>query len=135
MTQRSHLIAGGFPPGSVAGHDMDYARLQLLQMLRAEDQLTVTTANDFHDVERWLPGTELLITYVAGPYPAGTGNAALSSWLENGGRWLALPGTSGGRAVKTEPEGRPGKKRVKSERTEEGRVGKRWASTGRSRGG
>lgn len=114
-TQRAHLIAGGFPPGSVAGHDMDYARLQLLQMLRAEDQLTVTTANDFQDVERWLPGTELLITYVAGPYPAGTGNAALSSWLENGGRWLALHGTSGGRAVKTEHEGRPVKKMVKGE--------------------
>ena len=25
-----HLITGGFPPGSAAGHDMDYARVKLL---------------------------------------------------------------------------------------------------------
>lgn len=114
-TQRAHLITGGFPPGSNAGHDMDYARLQLLQMLRAEEHLTVTTANDFQDVERWLPGTDLLITYVAGPYPAGPGNEALANWLEGGGRWFALHGTSGGKAVKTERDGRPVKKMVKAE--------------------
>ena len=51
--------------------------LQLLQLLRAKDHLTVTTANDFQDVERWLSGTDLLITYVAGPYPTGTANEAL----------------------------------------------------------
>jgi hypothetical protein len=113
MTQRAHLITGGFPPGSVAGHDMDYARLQLLQMLRGKDQLTVTTANDFQDIERWLPGTDFLITYVAGPYPVGSGNEALGSWLESGGRWLALHGTSGGKAVKMEHDGIPVKKMVK----------------------
>ena len=115
MTQRAHLITGGFPPGSAAGHDMDYARLQLLQKLQANDHLAVTVANDFQDVERWLPGTDLLITYVAGPYPAGTGNEALLNWLENGGRWFALHGTSGGKAVKTEHQGRPVKKMVKAE--------------------
>ena len=115
MTQRAHLITGGFPPGSVAGHDMDYARLRLLEMLHARDGLTVTTANDFQDIERWLPGTDLLITYVAGPYPVGSGNAALQSWLEKGGRWLALHGTSGGKAVKTEHSGLAVKKMVKGE--------------------
>ena len=29
--KRAHLIVGGFPPGSPAGHDMNFARLQLLQ--------------------------------------------------------------------------------------------------------
>ncbi len=115
MTQRAHLIVGGFSPGSAAGHDMDYARLQLLQKLCVEDHLAVTVANDFQDIERWLPGTGLLITYVAGPYPAGTGNAALLNWLEDGGRWFALHGTSGGKAVKTERGGRPVKKMVKAE--------------------
>ena len=115
MTQRAHLITGGFPPGSVAGHDMDYARLRLLQRLGAQDQLTVTTANDFQDIERWLPGTDLLVTYVAGPYPAGAGHAALSRWLEQGGRWLALHGTSGGKAVKAERNGIPVKQMVKGE--------------------
>lgn len=115
MTQRAHLITGGFPPGSTAGHDMDFARLQLLQKLGAVDNLTVTTANDFQDVERWLAGTDFLITYVAGPYPTESGNRALLAWLEGGGRWLALHGTSGGKAVKTEHDGRPVKKMVKGE--------------------
>jgi hypothetical protein len=115
MTQRAHLVTGGFPPGSVAGHDMDYARLQLLQALHAKDQLTVTTANDFQDIERWLPGTDLLVTYVAGPFPAGAGNKALLSWLENGGRWFALHGTSGGKAVKSERDGLAVKKMVKDD--------------------
>ncbi|MBL6953483.1 MAG: ThuA domain-containing protein [Alphaproteobacteria bacterium] len=94
---------------------MDYARLQILQKLQANDHLAVTVANDYQDVERWLPGTNLLITYVAGPYPVGAGNEALLNWLEAGGRWLALHGTSGGKAVKTEREGRPVKKMVKAE--------------------
>jgi hypothetical protein len=94
---------------------MDYARMQLLQELQAKDHLAVTVANDFQDIERWLPGTDLLITYVAGPYPAGTGNEALLRWLENGGRWFALHGTSGGKAAKTEREGRPVKMMVKAE--------------------
>ena len=29
---RVHLITGGYPPGSFAGHDMDYVRLRLLGM-------------------------------------------------------------------------------------------------------
>jgi hypothetical protein len=52
---------------------MDYARLQLLQKLSKAD---VTTANDFQDIERRLPGADLLITYVAGPYPVAAENAA-----------------------------------------------------------
>ena len=99
-TQRAHLITGGFPPGSAAGHDMDYARLQLLQKLRAKDHLAVTVANDFQDLERWLPGADFLVTYVAGPYPAGAGNEALSNWLQNGGRWFALHGRPGERPSK-----------------------------------
>ncbi len=112
-TLRAHLITGGFPPGSNGGHDMDFARRQLLQQLGAQDHLAVTTANDYVDIERWLPGTNLLITYVAGPYPVGAGNAALQAWLEAGGKWLALHGTSGGKAVRAEHNGIPVKKMVK----------------------
>ena len=65
---RAHLIAGGFPPGSLAGHDHDYARLRLLGLL-AEREVPASVANDFADVEKWLPVSQLLITYVAGPYP------------------------------------------------------------------
>ncbi len=104
MTQqpgRAHLIAGGFPPGSSAGHDHDYARLRLLGLL-AEQEVSASVANDFADVEKWLPVSRLLISYVAGPYPDAAQCRALQQWLEAGGHWLGLHGTSGGRAERVE---------------------------------
>jgi type 1 glutamine amidotransferase len=98
---RAHLIAGGFPPGSYAGHDHDYARLRLLGLL-AERAIPASVGNDFTDVEKWLPISQLLITYVAGPYPDRTQCRAIQRWLEAGGRWLGLHGTSGGRAERVE---------------------------------
>lgn len=105
MTQltsdRAHVIAGGFPPGSMAGHDHDYARLRLLGLL-AEREIPASVANDFTDLEKWLPLSQLLITYVAGPYPDAGQCRTLKQWLEAGGHWLALHGTSGGRAERVE---------------------------------
>jgi type 1 glutamine amidotransferase len=98
---RAHLIAGGFPPGSPAGHDHDYARLRLLGLL-AERSVAASVANDFADVEKWLPVSRLLITYVAGPYPDAAQCRAMQQWLEAGGQWLALHGTSGGRAERVD---------------------------------
>lgn len=98
---RAHLIAGGFPPGSAAGHDHDYARLRLLGLL-AEQDVPASVGNDFADVEKWLPVTQLLITYMAGPYPDAAQCRAMKTWLEAGGHWLALHGTSGGRAERVE---------------------------------
>ena len=99
--RRAHLIAGGFPPGSSAGHDHDYARLRLLELL-AEQDVPASVANDFADVEKWLPMSRLLITYVAGPYPDAAQCRAMQSWMEQGGRWLGLHGVSGGRAERVE---------------------------------
>jgi uncharacterized protein len=96
---RVHLIAGGYPPGSFAGHDMDYVRLRLLAMLQENPLVATTTANDYGDLAKWLPGSAFLITYVAGPYPADEHDDFLRKWIEDGGRWLALHGTSGGKAV------------------------------------
>src|SRR5579863_2119454 len=98
---RVHLITGGFPPGSPAGHDHDYARLRLLGLL-AEQNIAASVGNDFADIEKWLPVSRLLITYVAGPYPDAAQCSALREWLEAGGHWLGLHGTSGGRAVRVE---------------------------------
>src|ERR1700710_474454 len=92
---RAHLIAGGFPPGSAAGHDHDFARLRLLGLL-SEQQVPASVANDFADVEKWLPTAQLLITYVAGPYPDATQSRAIQHWLEAGGHWLGPEGTKGG---------------------------------------
>src|ERR1700733_3064384 len=98
---RVHVIAGGFPPGSHAGHDHDYARLRLLQLL-AERDIPGSVVNDFADVEKWLPVTTLLITYVAGPYPDAAQCRPIRKWLQAGGHWLGLHGTSGGRAERVE---------------------------------
>ncbi|HYA36336.1 MAG TPA: ThuA domain-containing protein [Candidatus Binataceae bacterium] len=96
---RVHLVTGGFPPGSFAGHDMDYARLRLLGLLQANPLVLATTGNDFSDIARWLPDSRMLITYVAGPYPNDEQDEFIRRWLEAGGRWLALHGTSGGKAA------------------------------------
>lgn len=98
---RAHVIAGGFPPGSMAGHDHDYARLRLLGLL-AECDVPASVANDFADVEKWLPVSRMLITYVAGPYPDAAQCRTIEGWLQAGGHWLALHGTSGGRAERVE---------------------------------
>lgn len=92
-----HLVAGGFPPGSFAGHDIDYARLRLLQLLH-ERGATATVGGDYTDIEKWLPERRLLISYVAGPYANDEQTAFVQDWLAAGGRWLALHGSSGGRA-------------------------------------
>lgn len=96
---RVHVIAGGFPVGSPAGHDMDYARLRILQLLQENPNVATTVSNDFTDIEKWLSGSQMLITYVAGPFPNTEQNQFLRQWLENGGRWLGLHGTSGGKAA------------------------------------
>src|SRR5262249_14446205 len=98
---RAHVVAGGFPPGSAAGHDHAYARLRLLTLL-AEAGTSASVGNDFADVGKWLAVSRLLITYVAGPYPDSTQSQAIREWLEAGGHWLAVHGTSGGRAERVE---------------------------------
>ncbi len=97
---RMHLVVGGYPPGTGAAHDMDYARLRLLERLDDVPNAATTVSNDFADIERWLEGTRLLVTYVAGPFPDAAQNAAIRAWLSAGGRWFALHGTSGGRAAR-----------------------------------
>src|SRR5262245_130979 len=112
---RAHLIAGGFPPGSPAGHDHDYARLRLLELL-AESNVAASVANDFADVEKWLAVSDLLVTYTAGPYPNAAQTQAIRTWLGSGGHWLGLHGTSGGRAERV--AGMRNRRTVKTEHHE-----------------
>ncbi len=105
---RVHLVAGGFPRGSSAGHDIDYVRLKILELLHGEDRAVVSVSSDFADVESWLPLSDLLVTYVAGPFLTDEQADHVASWLSEGGRWLALHGTSGGKAVPL-PDGSPGR--------------------------
>lgn len=99
---RTHLVVGGFPAGAHAGHDMDYARLQLLNALYKNSEVTV--ADDFANIVGHLKGdTKLLVTYTAGPTPDDAQTAAMKDWLEAGGRWISFHGSSGGKAEKPRP--------------------------------
>jgi uncharacterized protein len=100
-SRRAHVVTGGFPPGSPAGHDHDLARLRLLGLL-ADQSVPASAANDFADVDKWLSVSRLLITYVAGPYPDAGQTVTIRKWLEGGGHWLGLHGTSGGKAERVE---------------------------------
>ena len=62
-----HLVVGGYPPGEPAGHDMDFARLRLLELLATEHGVRTTVASDFADLGRWLDrlrerGLSILLT-------------------------------------------------------------------------
>jgi hypothetical protein len=105
---RVHVVAGGFPRGSSAGHDIDYARLRILKLLQENARVAASVSGDFGDVDSWLAKSVLLVTYVAGPFLDDRQVQLVSQWLDGGGRWLALHGTSGGRAVPM-PDGSPGR--------------------------
>ncbi|MXW55013.1 MAG: ThuA domain-containing protein [Gammaproteobacteria bacterium] len=97
MSGRAHLVVGGFPIGSNAGHDMDFVRIQLLQMLYRH-RFHTTVAQDFSSLDERLQSADFLVSYVAGPYPNDDQTRLLEQWLSDGGKWFALHGTSGGRA-------------------------------------
>ncbi|MDP6979506.1 MAG: ThuA domain-containing protein [Myxococcota bacterium] len=105
---RVHLVAGGFPRGSHAGHDIDHARLQLLSILEDVAPTMTSVSGDYNDLGDWLPRSDLLVTYVAGPFPDEAQCDRLREWIEAGGRWVALHGTSGGKTVPL-PDDRPGR--------------------------
>ena len=78
---------------------MDYARLKLLNVL-LDAGVESTVATNFEGLEGQLGGIQLLVTYTAGPLPSDEQAAELESWLHNGGRWIALHGSCGGKAAK-----------------------------------
>lgn len=94
-----HLVVGGFPPGSPAAHDIDYARRRLLGYLGEHDSARTTVSSDLFDIERWLERSRFVVTYLAGPHLDESQSRTMQAWLEAGGRWLGLHGTSGGRAA------------------------------------
>ena len=102
---RAHVIVGGFPPGQHSGHDMDYARLRILQALQANENVHATVSPDYTDCHRWIRDCQLLVTYVAGPYADDHQAGVMRDWIADGGRWLALHGSTGGKAERLNAEG------------------------------
>jgi type 1 glutamine amidotransferase len=96
------------PPTSIPVHVVAGGFLRILQLLQANGRVVASVSSDFNDVDGWLPKSDLLVTYVAGPFPDDRQVELIEEWLDGGGRWLALHGTSGGRALPM-PGGSPGR--------------------------
>ena len=89
MTGRidAHFVAAG------KYHDIDFARLELLKLLAEHAEIRVTVANDFSDTAR-IAACKFLVTYTCDVMPTEAEAAAIRTFLEQGGRWLALHGTN-----------------------------------------
>jgi type 1 glutamine amidotransferase len=86
------LVVGG------VWHDFDYARLELLKLLAEHDEFRVRVQPDYEDTSPFEPGgtfpAEILVTYTCDVRPSERAQRALREWVEAGGRWVALHGTS-----------------------------------------
>jgi type 1 glutamine amidotransferase len=74
-------------------HDMDFARLRLLEHLERDDRIRTRVREDYEDTDA-LSATDLLVTYTCDVRPSEPAQRALRDWVEKGGRWLALHGTN-----------------------------------------
>lgn len=82
-----YLVVGG------ASHDMDFARLQILQVLADYPHLRMQVAANFEDVEA-IGRVEFLIAYTCNVAPSAAAEAALHRFVAGGKRWLALHATN-----------------------------------------
>lgn len=83
----AHFVAAG------KYHDIDFARLELLKLLAEHDHIRTTVAMDYANVER-IKACKFLITYTCDMMPTPGEAQAIKTFLESGGRWLALHGTN-----------------------------------------
>lgn len=81
------LVAGG------KYHDIDYARLQLLTLLAEHDEFRVRVQPDYEDADAIARGS-ILVSYTCDVRPSEAAQQAIRSWVEGGGRWVALHGTN-----------------------------------------
>ncbi len=83
----AHFVAAG------KYHDIDFARLEILKLLAEHPEIRTTVACDYSNTER-LEQCQLLISYCCDLMPSEEETVAIKSWLERGGKWLALHGTN-----------------------------------------
>jgi type 1 glutamine amidotransferase len=95
------LVVGG------VWHDFDYARLELLKLLAEHDEFRVRVQPDYEDTSPFEPGAtfpaQILVTYTCDVRPSERAQRVLRDWVEAGGRWVALHGTSS--ALDPSPDG------------------------------
>lgn len=74
-------------------HDFDFARLEILKLLHAHERVRVRVAEDYRDTESIL-AADALVSFTCDVRPDEAQQAALTSFVESGRRWLALHGTN-----------------------------------------
>jgi type 1 glutamine amidotransferase len=74
-------------------HDIDFARLELLKLLAEDECLRVRVFEDYANLDA-IRAARLLVTYTCDVIPSLEQQEALRTWVEGGGRWLALHGTN-----------------------------------------
>jgi len=81
------LVAGG------KYHDIDFARRELLGLLAEHDELRVRVQPDYEDADAIARGS-ILVSYTCDVRPSETAQQTIRTWVEGGGRWVALHGTN-----------------------------------------
>ncbi len=74
-------------------HDIDYARLELLKHLAADERVRVRVFEDYANLDA-IRAADFLVTYTCDVMPSLEQQEALRAWVEGGGRWIALHGTN-----------------------------------------
>jgi uncharacterized protein len=82
-----YLVVGG------KFHDIDYARLRLLELLGEDEQIRTKVGQDYHDIDA-ICASDFLVTYTSDVRPTLEQQQRIRSWVEGGGRWFALHSTN-----------------------------------------
>lgn len=90
------LVAGGLY------HDIDFARLELLKLLAEHEEFRVRVQPDYEDAEA-IAAASILVSYTCDVRPSEHAQRVIRDWVEGGGRWVALHGTSS--ALDATPDG------------------------------
>lgn len=74
-------------------HDIDFARRELLGLLAEHDELRVRVQPDYEDADAIAAGS-ILVSYTCDVRPSERAQQRIRSWVDGGGRWVALHGTN-----------------------------------------
>lgn len=81
------LVVGG------KWHDFDFARLELLKLLSADERIRTQVSSDYENVAM-LDDADILVTYTCDVRPSPGAQRAIKDWVSRGGRLFALHGTN-----------------------------------------
>lgn len=74
-------------------HDIDFARLELLKLFAEDEHVRIRVFEDYANLDA-IRNASFLVTYTCDVVPSLEQQEALRNWVEAGGRWYALHGTS-----------------------------------------